>query len=288
MQCFNGLQLTNGSCVPCGQCINCRINKSRKWTARILAEMISAPPRSCWFFTLTLSDENIYRAPPEAIPSLQKGTFRRWLASYQRSHSAFRYYAVGEYGDLSLRPHYHLAMFHQPASVMWHFYEAWQARWGNALYSEMGEKRAAYLAQYTTKKLTSPDDDRLRDGGELNGCEPEFRTSTRHPPLGFHMCRKVIAGYCTVQGQAILAERGDVGRTFRMHDKLWPLDQYMLRTIRKALGIPLTHTGRIDANPNYLEYNAAQEADQCLDATLYSEQRYAAKKKAHRANRATV
>lgn len=288
MQCFSGLSLSSGEIVPCGQCMNCRVNKARKWTGRILAEMMGSPPRCNWFLTLTISDENLHRAPPHAYASLEKGAFSLWLRAWQRANGAFRYYAVGEYGDLSRRPHYHLAMFHSSPEFMWSFGQDWEARWGHFLYSEMGDKRAAYLAQYTTKKLTSPDDDRLGAGGALEGCEPEFRTSSRHPPLGYRFARALIAQYRTPQGRAVLEQQGDVARCFRACGKIYPFDAYMLRMMRTALGIPLSHTGRIDAHPNYLDYHQTKDAEQCLQKTLQAEVIHAQKKAALSTRRISV
>ena len=40
---------------PCGQCINCRINRRRKWTARMLLQ--SRRHKLMYYVTLTYNDE---------------------------------------------------------------------------------------------------------------------------------------------------------------------------------------------------------------------------------------
>ncbi len=57
--------LINSILRPCGQCQNCRINKQREWTGRILLEAQMYPISS--FVTLTYADEHETRIPhPEA------------------------------------------------------------------------------------------------------------------------------------------------------------------------------------------------------------------------------
>lgn len=279
MQCFSGITLGNSQKVPCGQCLNCRINKGRKWTARLLLEHITSekqrPHSQNYFLTLTYNDAHVPRTK-EGIQTLDKRAFLKWINNYQQRKANFRYLAVGEYGDDTLRPHYHMAVFQQFPEEIEALCESWRKR-GFTSHSILDKTRAAYICQYTVKKLTKTGDERLP-----KDAEPEFRSSTRRPPIG-HACIPVeVARYSTARGRAVLNETGDIGRSFRYEGKLYPFDSYLLRKIRESVGIPTTHAERIDANPRYLAYHNIKEAEQCLETTTTLEARYHAKKRHNR------
>lgn len=171
-----------------------------------------------------------------------------------RDHGNYRYYAIGEYGEESGRAHYHMAVFPQhPAQV-----DAIRRYWkkGFTQAAEMEHERARYLANYTTKKLTKHTDDRLSPGQE-----PEFRTSSRNPPLGAVFAKNIIRHWRQPREASILQQRGDIERTFRFENRIYPLGSWVLNHARKELGIPLLHRDRIAANANYLDFHETPEAE---------------------------
>ena len=249
MKCYNGIA-TQGGIVPCQQCMPCRINKGRVWTARILMEQATTP-FYCWFVTLTYNDENL-PTTADGVSTLRKKALRHWI-KVQRRRFRFRYYAVGEYGDVSKRPHFHLAVFPQEDFDIAALCATW--RHGFSSFSEMQGKRARYLAQYTTKKLTAHDDKRLeRDQ------EPEFRISSTCPGLGAAFASLVARQYRSPAGQKIIEERGDVERTFRIDGKVYPLGNYVLARVRDELQIPLLHRERL-CHEGYSEWHQIEEAE---------------------------
>ena len=98
--------------VPCGQCIGCRLERSRQWAIRCVHEA-SLHTDNC-FITLTYS--------PDCLPSdgsLNHDDFQKFFKRL-RKHIApkkIRYYMCGEYGeDLQQpsklgRPHFHACLF---------------------------------------------------------------------------------------------------------------------------------------------------------------------------------
>lgn len=258
MKCFSGIRTTNGL-VPCGQCMSCRINTGRKWTSRLLMEWHAVNMQSphSWMLTLT------YR--PEDVPShhgqltLRKSEALAWVAHQQRFWKKFRYFIVGEYGDGDPRrpaqlgrPHYHMGVFGLSYDEQNALRDTWP--YGHTSWSEMDEVRAAYLCQYTAKKLTRPDHRDLPEG-----VEPEFRTSTRVPPIGAPFLASLANTYRRGKGKALVRDRGDIERTIRFRGKIYPLDRWSLSYLRRELGIPLRHTDRM-AHPNYLDFHHQQEA----------------------------
>lgn len=256
MICNKGILLkSTGKRVPCGQCMSCRINKGRKWTARILMELCTHDPRyPPAFLTLTYREDTV-PLTPDHDTTLEKKAITQWLNNQQKKHGAFRYYLVGEYGDITKRPHYHLALFPTSHEQVLRLCQDWQKKSGFTSSTPLNAERAGYLANYCAKKLTKPDDDRL-----LPNQEPEFRTSSRQPPLGNDFAESIVKYYRSGKAAQILKQRGDVERTVRFYGRLYPLGDWILKKIRTELGIPLTHTERNDGHDNYWNFHAQQEA----------------------------
>lgn len=87
--------------VPCSKCMNCRIRRTAEWTKRILDE--SEGKESC-FVTLTYEDKFL---PLDF--SLKKDHIQKFFKRLRKKlkEKTIKYYACGEYGDSTLRPHYH-------------------------------------------------------------------------------------------------------------------------------------------------------------------------------------
>jgi len=107
MECTSPVYLS-GVALPCGQCGHCRRNRASEWTARLVNEL-SYWKDSC-FLTLTYSDEEL----PED-ESLEPEELTLFLKRFRKEVGVkIKYYAVGEYGEETLRPHYHLILFGIP------------------------------------------------------------------------------------------------------------------------------------------------------------------------------
>lgn len=269
MKCYNGIA-AEGRLVPCGQCMNCRINKGRNWSSRILMEQYTTPFRS-WFLTLTYSPENV-PVTTDYVQTLQRRKFQTWIKNTYRDIGPFRYYAVGEYGDVSLRPHYHLAIFPQRDMPITLVTDKWKNGFTSAY--ELTAERARYLANYTTKKLTKETDERLAPGQE-----PEFRSSSKNPALGAAFIAPLVSRYSRGNGKELVETRGDVERTIRFDGKIYPIAPYILNKVREQLGIPLKHADRL-CHPGYYEWHQTEEAEHC-PTTLAAEEviRHAQKKR---------
>lgn len=85
----------------CGKCYPCLVNRRKSWLFRLMYEKLSW--NFCYFVTLTYDvsccDGVLHR------DHLQK--FLKRL----RHKVSFKYYAIGEYGTNTFRPHYHLILF---------------------------------------------------------------------------------------------------------------------------------------------------------------------------------
>lgn len=220
--------------VGCGQCIQCRINKRREWTGRIILEMLCNPVNL--FITLTYAPAHL---PQDG--SLVPRDLKLFLMALNSAAGTFRYYAVGEYGDESQRPHYHVALFAGSHFDISKISQKWSK--GFVSVSYLTTQRAAYTAAYVVKKLTKEGDSRL------NGRHPEFARMSRRSGLGFNFVERLALSYETRAGAAFLAENGDIVPTFKYEGKNYPLGKFLTERLRVRLGIPLSEVDRRAANP---------------------------------------
>lgn len=102
--------------VPCGKCPKCVKSKIHNWQFRLDQERKRST--SALFVTLTYSDENLTYS--DAGPTLVKKDFQNFMKRLRKlTPNKLKYYAVGEYGSKTHRPHYHAIIFnlHEPKLI---------------------------------------------------------------------------------------------------------------------------------------------------------------------------
>lgn len=181
--------------VPCGQCIGCRLERSRQWAIRIVHEG-QMHDDNC-FITLTYDPEHL---PPGN--TLVKSDFQKFMKRLRKELDIpVRYYHCGEYGETTMRPHYHAIIFGwrpiDPSlfatSGEHPLYESptltriWGL--GHCTFGELTFDTAAYTARYVTKKVNGPQaDDHYAytdpETGEVTWRQPEYATMSRRPGIG--------------------------------------------------------------------------------------------------------
>ena len=77
------------------------MSRAREWAVRLYSEL-KTTEKSC-FITLTYSDEN------NPI-ILKKSDFQKFIKRLRKDYD-IKYFACGEYGDKTLRPHFHAILF---------------------------------------------------------------------------------------------------------------------------------------------------------------------------------
>lgn len=209
---------------PCGQCMPCRINRRRLWTHRLLLEQFKHEESS--FVTLTYNEESL-----PANGTLVPRHLQLWLKRLRKllAPLKIRYYAVGEYGDISQRPHYHIALFGASESASDLIQQCWP--YGYTYTGDLTPHSAQYIAGYVTKKMTSKTDTRL------NGRYPEFARMSLRPGIGADAMEDIANSMITSDGQILaLDDNGDVPLSLRHGGKLMPLGRYLRRKLREQLG----------------------------------------------------
>ncbi|WNK14648.1 MAG: replication initiator protein [Microvirus sp.] len=182
--------------VPCGSCIGCRIDRSRQWAIRCTHEA-QMHEEKC-FVTVTYEDSNL-----PAAGSLIREDLQKFLKRLRKANPArkIRYFYCGEYGEQTLRPHYHLCLFGIDWRSEWqkisggdnpcYTAEGLAKLWpfGNHTIQDFTEATAAYTARYCIKKVNG---DRAEKHytridsrtGELVTVKPEFIGMSLKPAIG--------------------------------------------------------------------------------------------------------
>lgn len=180
--------------IPCGQCIGCRLERTRQWAVRCVHESKMHDSNS--FITLTYDDEHV-----PADFSLNYKHFQLFCKRFRKVNGPFRFFMCGEYGDDFSRPHFHAALF----GVDFNDKYLWSETNGIRLYrspllermwphgySSVGDltyQSAAYIAGYVTKKVTgknAAEHYEAVDGstGEVFSRTPEFSRMSLKPGIG--------------------------------------------------------------------------------------------------------
>lgn len=183
--------------LPCGQCIGCRLERSRQWAVRCMHEASLHHENA--FITLTYDDAHL-----PADGSLDYEHYQRFMKRLRKAIAphGVRFYMCGEYGDETFRPHYHACLFgfDFPDKVLLQ-----RTATGNDLYTsdmlsrlwpfgmsstaDVSFESAAYVARYCMKKITGKGSEEYYkrydvDTGEIYDLTPEFTKMSLKPGIG--------------------------------------------------------------------------------------------------------
>lgn len=185
--------------IPCGKCIGCKLDYARDWTCRLMCEYQLHASNTCWFLTLTYAPEHV----PYVPGADHLGEYKDWQTLDPRDFTLFMkrlrkqsgdkivFYAAGEYGSQSQRPHYHLIVFglHLDGKLepykMNDFGEMmYKSEWldniwqkGFVTVGSVTARSCGYVARYCMKKINSQMDD-------FSNRVPEFVRMSRRQGIG--------------------------------------------------------------------------------------------------------
>lgn len=154
--------------VPCGNCPACLHNRRTDWISRLFIEYRNSESSS--FITLTYAPENVtYRF---GKGQLVKRDLQLWFKKVRKAGYKFRYYACGEYGSKTLRPHYHVLTFGDiPENVV---RQTWTK--GQVHIGRVNIKTVAYCTKYVINS---------KEISMKKSREPPFSLMSRRPGLGY-------------------------------------------------------------------------------------------------------
>ena len=205
MLCIRPLKLKGRQeLVPCGQCCLCREQYAKQWAVRASVENLMH--KKSVFLTLTYSDECL---PKDR--SVHKRDLQLFLKRLRKIcfESKIRYFACGEYGETTHRPHYHLIVYgiskNDPVFKNMRGRSGECKAWpfGRCFVGDVSFQSCKYVAGYVAKKYKGKD--ALEHYKKL-GVEPEFCLSSRRPGIGgtyFEKYQDVVfkKGYITISGK---------------------------------------------------------------------------------------
>nr|QJB20135.1 MAG: replication initiator protein [Microvirus sp.] len=113
--------------VPCGRCPPCKIRRVNEWVFRLVKE--DEVSLSSYFITLTYDTAHVPLSK-NGFMTLHKPDFQKYMKRLRKAcrevaseWPPLRYYACGEYGGKTSRPHYHAIVFNCPKEDI--FFDAW-------------------------------------------------------------------------------------------------------------------------------------------------------------------
>ncbi|WNK14504.1 MAG: replication initiator protein [Microvirus sp.] len=184
--------------LPCGQCVGCRLERSRQWALRCIHE--SKLYENNIFVTLTYDDEHL---PHDS--GLNHRHFQLFIKRLRKSTTTpIRYYMCGEYGEQNARPHYHAIIFNYTFddATVWmrtitgsklYRSKKLESLWtfGFSSFGAVTFESAAYVARYVMKKVTGPNSSSHYQSvstatGEVHQISPEYNRMSLKPGIGSH------------------------------------------------------------------------------------------------------
>lgn len=205
--------------LPCGQCVGCRLERSRQWAMRCMHEAAAFDFNA--FVTLTYDDSSV---PPGG--SLRYRDFQLFMKRLRKAMGPVRFYMGGEYGEQTFRPHYHACLFgaNFPDKKVYKtsgsgakiftsplLDQLWPH--GLATFGNVTFESAAYVARYCMKKVTGKgSEDYYRrvdpESGEIFDLVPEFAKMSLKPGIGALWFDKFSSDvyphdFCVVRGKEV-------------------------------------------------------------------------------------
>lgn len=192
-----GKNLSEPVKVPCGHCLNCRLERARQWAVRCVHEASLHDENS--FITLTYNKEHLPK--DMSVRKSEMQDFMRKLR-YKYAEKKIRFYGCGEYGEKLGRPHYHICLFgidfddkvllykqfgHKRRFKVGFDFSLYTSKkledvWskGFVTIGELNSYTAGYTARYCMKRITG-----LKAAGHYNGRLPEFALMSRKPGIAY-------------------------------------------------------------------------------------------------------
>lgn len=233
--------------LPCGQCVGCRMQKSREWANRCMMEL--QYHESSYFVTLTYDNDHVPRSyvtdddTGEAIEHLTlcKRDFQLFMKRLRKRffEQRIRFYMAGEYGTETFRPHYHAILFglalddlviykKSPLGFSYYNSESLASCWcdsagapiGHVVIADVTWESCAYTARYIMKKQTG---ENAHIYSDLN-IEPEFTLMSRKPGIARDFYDNHPNIYDTDYIHLSTEKKGLKFRPPRYFDKLYELD----------------------------------------------------------------
>lgn len=192
--------------VPCGKCPDCVKRRTSQWSFRLMEQEKKA--YSAYFITLTYDTDHVF-ITKKGYMGLNKRDLQLFFKRLRKAHDSLydverpvsippsiKYYAVGEYGGRSHRPHYHAIIFNARIELI-------QPAWGlgDIHYGDVNGASIGYCLKYMSKPHKFPmhaNDDRISEFALMSkGLGKEYLTANM---IAWHHADKYNRMYCNIPG----------------------------------------------------------------------------------------
>lgn len=239
------------------------------WQHRIMLETKSH--MESIFVTLTY-DDNQVPMNDNADLILYKPDLQNFLKRLRKRKDGerIRYFAVGEYGTQSGRPHYHLCLFGCGTGSSEDVGNAWRLGKdpiGIVHIGNITPESARYIAGYTIKKLTRQNDERLM------GRPPEFMVSSKKNG-GIGHDEVVRIAKCLRDNPYL--DTNQILNTFQIGGKAFPLGGYLTNVLFNNLSFdPLLKEVKLKEYQDKLFAENELNTDKYYENIVESSRQYA-------------
>lgn len=237
----NGKLVTESIDIPCGHCVGCLLHRSKEWADRCMLEAKYHEQNS--FITLTYDDEHIKqlyhlddsdKLIDKDFYSLNKRHLQLFFKRLRERLSPIkiRYFACGEYGSRSFRPHYHAIIFGYDFSSDRTYYkrnfngdilynspllsDCWP--YGYSVIADVSWNTCAYVSRYCLKKRNNDISPMLNS----LGLDPEYVVMSRRPGIARQYyddnARNIY------RTDSIVLDKGKICKPPKYFDRLYDLD----------------------------------------------------------------
>lgn len=165
--------------VNCGKCPICQERKRLSWSLRMQEEHHASETAD--FITLTYAVNPVNQYGLETLDYKDLKDFIKALKQRQKRqfNSTFRYFAVGEYGTKSGRPHYHLITFNLHPGLIEQIPETWNK--GLVHRGDVEPASIHYCTKYLLKEV----------GKDYTHQEKPKSFQSRKPPIGINYVNRM-------------------------------------------------------------------------------------------------
>lgn len=191
-------ELARYKIVPCGKCVECQSRLRNNWSFRLMQEMEVAPAN--FFVTLTYDNDKV-PVSSKGYLTLRREDLHKFLKKFrddcQRQFESFfpeleykerhkkrcpmKYFAIGDYGETTFRPHYHFIVFNSPYNLS-ELYDYIAKNWqlGQIVQVDIClAEHCNYITKYIVK--VAYNEEQLSE----YECEPTFRLMSRGLGMSF-------------------------------------------------------------------------------------------------------
>lgn len=227
--------------VPCAKCPKCKQRHVDGWVLRIMQQ--DKLHKKSVFLTLTYNNESV-PITAKGFMSLQKQDFQKFVKRLRKRTGCktIKYYACGEYGTNTWRPHYHAIMFdvsHEDIAACWTL--------GNIDVRQVNSNTIAYTLKYVSKEARVPlhaNDDR----------KPEFSLMSKNMGLNY-LSPQMVKWHKENEASYVVLEGGytkSLPRYYR--DKIFSEEERELLNIRNQSIHKESHEAAVAAAGSITEF----------------------------------